>query len=280
MATSLVYPLVNAADVEPTSDGFFGNNLTVQTGISAGDGSSSAAYKITVGALGQIAPTLNIQCDEILFLAKGQGRATVGGTSQSVWSRHCFYIPKGVAFAFENTGEGAAEFIGFLLGAGDAKAAGRQRADDAVQDSEASGGLIIHLDDVSPAAMDAKDGWSISEFRLPLGGHNGCPSTFFHARFFPGAMHKKHRHDNCEEIYFIASGHGVAGAGPDLVEVRAGDFHHIPRGVEHWLNTLTTDDPLEAIGVYIGAGSVADTAYAYMGDVTEADLDPKKRIPR
>jgi mannose-6-phosphate isomerase-like protein (cupin superfamily) len=88
----------------------------------------------------------------------------------------------------------------------------------------------------------------------------------------PGAVHKKHRHDNCEEIYYVIRGHGLAGAGPDRAEVRGGHVHYIPKGVEHFLYNLSKTEPLEAIGIYIGAGNVEETGYRYLGDVSEADI--------
>ncbi len=82
--------------------------------------------------------------------------------------------------------------------------------------------------------------------------------------------------ENCDEIYYIISGHGLAGAGPDRVEVHGGQFHYIPRGVEHWLHNLSETEPIEVVGAYVEAGSVADTAgYVYMGDVTAADLEQR-----
>ena len=123
--------------------------------------------------------------------------------------------------------------------------------------------------------MNKGEGWSITDFRIPLGKHNGSATTLFRARFFPGAVHKKHRHENCEEIYYIISGHGLAGAGPDRVEVRGGHFHYIPKGVEHWLYNLSGTEPVEAVGIYIGSGSVEDTGYVYMGDVTEEDIQAR-----
>ena len=48
--------------------------------------------------------------------------------------------------------------------------------------------------------------------------------------------------------------------------------HYIPKGVEQLLHNLSKTEPLEAIGIYIGAESVEETGYAYMGDVTEADI--------
>ena len=56
------------------------------------------------------------------------------------------------------------------------------------------------------------------------------------------------------------------------MEVRGGHFHYIPQGVEHWLYNLSEVDPIEVIGVYIGAGSVEETGYVYLGEVRENDL--------
>lgn len=109
---------------------------------------------------------------------------------------------------------------------------------------------------------------------------SGCPSAGASATGPPcsgpgscrGAVHKKHAHRHCEEIYFVISGRGLAGAGDDRVEVRAGDFHYIPAGVEHWLHNLSGADPIEVVGIYVNAASVEATGYTYLGDVTEADL--------
>jgi quercetin dioxygenase-like cupin family protein len=130
---------------------------------------------------------------------------------------------------------------------------------------------FTHIDDVTPENMDKGDGWFITEFRLPFSAREGLGTTMFHARFMPGAIHKKHRHENCEEIYYMVSGGGIAGAGGATEEVRAGHFHYVPSDTEHWLINLDPDQPIEVVGWYLGAGSVADTGYAYMGDVTEAD---------
>jgi mannose-6-phosphate isomerase-like protein (cupin superfamily) len=94
----------------------------------------------------------------------------------------------------------------------------------------------------------------------------------FHAQFNPGAVHKKHKHENCEEIYYIVSGQGIAGAGGATEEIEAGHFHYVPADTEHWLANESEDEPIIAVGWYLGAGNVAATGYVYMGDVTEADL--------
>ena len=130
---------------------------------------------------------------------------------------------------------------------------------------------FTHIDAVNPENMDKGDGWLITEFRLPFSERQGAATTMFHARFNPGSVHKKHRHTNCEEIYYLVSGTGIAGAGGATEEIRAGHFHYVPADTEHWLVNANADVPIEVIGWYLGAGSVAATGYTYAGDVTEAD---------
>tara|TARA_Y100000590_G_C15449008_1_gene911914 strand:- start:336 stop:914 length:579 start_codon:yes stop_codon:yes gene_type:complete len=188
-------------------------------------------------------------------------------------------MPKGSTHFFYNeTKDEEAIVVGFYLGAKSVedtgyKFCGQVTEDDLkMQRQGLSEGILVHLDDVTPEKMDEEEGWSITDFRLPLGKHNGSSTTLFRASFQPGAVHKKHLHVNCEEIYYIISGHGLAGAGPDRVEVRGGHFHYIPKGVEHFLYNLSDSEPIEAIGIYIGSGSVEDTGYRYLGDVEEDDL--------
>lgn len=131
---------------------------------------------------------------------------------------------------------------------------------------------FTHVDDVTPENMDAGDGWLITEFRLPFSDRQGLGTTMFHATFNPGAVHKKHQHENCEEIYYIVSGRGIAGAGGATEEIGAGHFHYVPAGTEHWLANESDEEPIIVVGWYLGAGSVAATGYVYMGDVGEDDL--------
>jgi len=131
---------------------------------------------------------------------------------------------------------------------------------------------FVHVDDVAPRNMDPRQGWSISDFRIIIDGSMGCSSTIFRGLFMPGAIHKKHRHDNCDEMYYVLRGHGLAGAGDDRVELFPGHYHYIPRGTEHWLINLSKTEPIEVYGIYDRAPSVEATGYVYTGDVTEADL--------
>ena len=87
----------------------------------------------------------------------------------------------------------------------------------------------------------------------------------------PGDVHHKHRLDNCEELYYVISGHGVVGAGADRMAVRGGHVHYIPKGVERFICNTSATEPLEVIGVYTGAGSLAEAGYVHTGKVTDAD---------
>ncbi len=262
----LQHPLISLDKVSAMSPG---PGISVRVAVSGNEGSSTMAVHQTFDA-GFESPVMSYAgCDEIAFYMGEDGELISGGETYAVREGSCHFLPKGAAFQIKAGAGAPLEMLSFCLGA--ANPADTQPA--MVEDGGAgAGATVLHLDDVDPANMDQKDGWFITDFRLPFGSHNGSESTLFRARFFPGAVHKKHRHENCEEIYHIISGHGLAGAGDDRVEVRSGDFHYIPAGTEHWLHNLSDSEPIEVIGVYIGAGSVPETGYVYMGDVTEADL--------
>ena len=41
------------------------------------------------------------------------------------------------------------------------------------------------------------------------------------------------------------------------------------------MHNLSKTEPLEVIGIYVGAGSVEETGYVYMGEVTGADINAR-----
>jgi mannose-6-phosphate isomerase-like protein (cupin superfamily) len=63
------------------------------------------------------------------------------------------------------------------------------------------------------------------------------------------SYHKKHVHDNAEEIMYILSGRAVLGVNDEESEVRKGDTIWIPRGAVHWGNN-PFDEPFEMLVVY------------------------------
>ena len=134
----------------------------------------------------------------------------------------------------------------------------------------------VHINDVPISKMEEKNGWNISEFRLPITGESGSSTTVFHSIFKPGSTHSKHLHSRCPEIAMYLKGHGVVGQGSERTNVRAGHFRVMPKNSEHFFHNETTDSDAEVIGFYIGAKDVEDTGYEYCGPVTEEDLKKER----
>ncbi len=245
--------------------------------IGGADGSATAAWHAVYPPGSGHGRHVHHDCDVITYCLSGRGVVGHNGEIAGFRPGHCRLAPRGTEqFLVNESPDEDAVFVGFCIGAADLDSTGYEFLGE-VADLESprgalSQGVMVHLDDVAPEVMDTGDGWSISDFRLPIGRHNGSASTLFRARFLPGAVHKKHRHDRCDEIYYVIAGRGVAGAGPDRVEVRGGHFHYIPRGVEHWLSNLGDGEPIEVVGIYVDAGDVAETGYVYLGEVGQEDL--------
>jgi mannose-6-phosphate isomerase-like protein (cupin superfamily) len=282
MTMSLKYPLVHVDDVRPENmkegEGWAISEFRLP--ISGKNGSSTTLFHSIFRPGSTHAKHLHRNCDEIAVYLKGHGTVGQRNERTEVRAGHCRVMPQGAEhFFFNETKDEEALVIGFYVGAGSVADTGYEfhgsvtEADLKMPRGKAfRDGVLVHIDDVKPSRMNEKDGWSITDFRIPIGRHNGSPTALFWAKFMPGAVHKKHRHDNCEELYYVIRGHGLAGAGPDRAEVRGGHVHYIPKGVEHFLYNLSKTEPLEAIGIYVGAGNVEETGYVYTGDVTEADI--------
>jgi mannose-6-phosphate isomerase-like protein (cupin superfamily) len=279
---TLRYPLVHVDDVQPENmkkgDGWAISEFRLP--ISGKNGSSTTLFHSIFRPGSTHAKHLHSRCDEIAVYLKGHGTVGQDNECTEVRPGHCRLMPRGSEHYFYNeTKDQEGLVIGFYVGAKDVKDTGYEFrghvSDDDLKQPRVekfSRGTLVHIDDVKPLRMDAGDGWSITDFRMPIGLHTGSPTSLFWAKFMPGAVHKKHKHENCEELYYVIRGHGLAGAGTDRAEVRGGHVHFIPKGVEHFMYNLSKTEPLEVIGVYVGAGSVEETGYVYTGDVTDADL--------
>jgi mannose-6-phosphate isomerase-like protein (cupin superfamily) len=278
----LQYPLVHVDDVQPENmkqgEGWAISEFRLP--ISGKHGSSTTLFHSIFRPGSTHARHLHRDCDEIAVYLKGHGVVGQGKERAQVRPGHCRLMPKGSEHFFHNeTKDEEGLVIGFYVGAKSVADTGYEFCGHATaadlempRVKQFNTGIHVHIDDVKPARMDAKEGWSITDFRLPIGRHNGSSTTLFWAKFMPGAVHKKHRHENCEELYYVVRGHGLAGAGADRAEVRGGHVHYIPKGVEHFMHNLSRTEPLEVIGVYVGAGSVEETGYVYTGEVGAADL--------
>ena len=279
---ALKYPLVHVDDVRPENmkkgEGWAISEFRLP--ISGKNGSSTTLFHSIFRPGSTHAKHLHRNCDEIAVYLKGHGVVGQGDERAQVRPGHCRLMPKGSEHFFHNeTKDEEGLVIGFYVGAKNVADTGYEFRGHATEADlkmprvrQFSDGIHVHIDDVKPRQMNAKDGWNITDFRMPIGRHNGSPTALFWAKFMPGAAHKKHRHDHCEELYYVIRGRGLAGAGPDRTEVRGGHVHYIPKGVEHFMVNLSKTEPLEVIGIYIGAGSVEETGYKYTGEVTAADL--------
>ncbi|MBO6784937.1 MAG: cupin domain-containing protein [Alphaproteobacteria bacterium] len=132
---------------------------------------------------------------------------------------------------------------------------------------------IIHTMDVAPERMEERDGWAISEFRLPVTGETGSATTVFHSIFRAGSTHAKHLHTESDEIAVYLSGHGVVGQGDSRAVVTAGHCRLMPKGSVHFFHNETEDEDARVIGFYMNAPDVAGTGYEFHGKVEAADID-------
>ena len=281
---SLKYPLINVEEFAEK----YSNKSHFLTPITSAQGSSTTAF-YNVLAPNDLPKILkHNNCDIISILLSGCGFFGIGDNVISAHPGDCGFVKKGTEHFFVNTSNEVSLMVGFFLGAKNINETGLETSgslkskkfeiiNDRNQINHEKDGTIVNVKDVDQEKMDETDGWKITDIRLPISTKNGSSSTLFRARFMPGAVHKKHCHKNSDEIYFIISGHGLAGAGSDRVEVHGGYFHFIPKGVEHWLYNLSNTKPLEVVGIYCEAGSVENTGYVYMGDVTTNDLNERTK---
>jgi len=74
--------------------------------------------------------------------------------------------------------------------------------------------------------------------------------TFAYCRFeAKTSVHKKHIHQDAEEVIYILSGRGMSGVGNTEMEMGKGETMFIPRGMVHWFYN-PFDKPVEMIFIY------------------------------
>ena len=271
----LKYPLVHVDDVTPENmqkgDGWAISEFRLP--ITGKDGSSTTLFHSIFRPGSTHAKHRHSRCDEIAVYVKGHGVVGQGDERTEVRPGHCRLMPRGSDHFFHNeTKDEEGLVIGFYIGAKDVKATGYEfrgavtEADLAMPRRKGlTGGILVHVEDVMPLRLNAKEGWNVTDFRLPIGRHNGSSTALYWSKLMPGDVHHRHRLDSCEELYYVVSGHGLVGAGSDRAEVRGGHVHYIPKGVERFMMNTSETEPLEVIGIYIGEGSLEETGYVYTG---------------
>ena len=241
--------------------------------ISGNDGSSTTIFHSIFRPGSTHAKHLHNQCDEIAVYLKGHGIVGQSDERTEVGPGACRMMPKGSAHFFHNeTKDEDGLVIGFYVGAKDVKDTGYEFA-GTVEEADLkaprrkglSQGVLLNVEDVKPLTPSNRNGPNLKDFRLPIGRHNGSDAALYWAKIQPGETHHKHRLDKAEELYYVVSGRGVAGADGERADIRAGHVGFVGKGVERYV-TNTGTEPLEIIGVYTGAGSLEEAGYVRLGD--------------
>ncbi|VBB46463.1 Cupin 2 conserved barrel protein [uncultured Desulfatiglans sp.] len=74
--------------------------------------------------------------------------------------------------------------------------------------------------------------------------------TFAYCKFeAETSTHKKHIHDNAEEVIYILTGKGISGLKDKEVEMKEGDTMFVPRGEVHWFYN-PFPEPVEMLFIY------------------------------
>ncbi len=74
--------------------------------------------------------------------------------------------------------------------------------------------------------------------------------TFAYCKFeAKTSIHKKHIHNDAEEVIYILSGKGMSGLGETEVEMAKGATMFVPRGAVHWFYN-PFDEPVEMLFAY------------------------------
>jgi mannose-6-phosphate isomerase-like protein (cupin superfamily) len=134
--------------------------------------------------------------------------------------------------------------------------------------------MIVTIDEAPLENQETAQGWSISEFRLPLVGPG---FAVFHGRFREGSRHSVHRHLVSDELCVYLSGRGLVGTGADRYTVGPGDSRLMPASISHYFHNSGTDGIAEVLGLYVGAQTVAKTGYELVGPISSIDLELSER---
>lgn len=273
--------LVHVNDVQPENmqkgDGWAISEFRLP--VTGAHGSATTIFHSIFRPGSTHAKHLHSKCDEIAVYINGHGIVGQSDQRTQVGPGHCRLMPAGSPHFFHNeTKDQDGLVIGFYMGAKSVPDTGYQfcghvDAGDLAMPRAAtlSEGILLNVASVKPLQLSEQDGWNVSDYRLPIGKHNGSANAQFWAKFAPGDVHHKHRFDRAELLYYVVQGNGVVGAGGKTARVRAGHVQFVPRGVAHFIAN-NGSDTLEIVGVFTGAGSIDDAGYAPTGNVVAADL--------
>ena len=121
-------------------------------------------------------------------------------------------------------------------------------------------GILVRLEETA-ISEPAGEIWSGAEVRVPIGTHNGSVNALVNIRLAPGGGLASYRCDNCEQVYYVAAGRGVAGSAENRSNLREGHFVFVPKGTPHWLRNEDSATTLEIFNVLTGAGSLEEAGF-------------------
>ncbi len=235
--------------------------------ITGADGSATAVFHSIFRPGSTHAKHLHDNCDEIAIYLKGHGVVGQSDSRAVVTGGHCRLMPRGSEhFFFNETANEDALVVGFYVGAPTVPGTGYRFCGNAGPEDLAmpreglKEGILVRLEETAVSAP-AGDIWSGAEVRVPIGTHNGSANALVNLRLAPGGGLAPYRCDNCEQVYYVAAGSGVAGSGDTLAELREGHFVFVPKGTAHWLRNEDSATTLEIFNVLTGAGSLDEAGY-------------------
>ncbi|HVC85862.1 MAG TPA: cupin domain-containing protein [Gaiellaceae bacterium] len=177
----------------------------------------------------------NGECDEVLYVLSGSGRATIDGHAHELRPGTAVFVARGTPWS----------------ATGDARA-----VSVLVHDPAPATAAHAVVDLTSAAKGTATAG---REFVLGAAPEVGCASvTQFIGLIPPGrAPDHFHRYD---EVIYVLEGEGTLEIGGEQAPLTPGTCVHLPRTLVHCLAN-TGDDELRVLGVFTPAGSPAEAYY-------------------
>jgi len=127
----------------------------------------------------------------------------------------------------------------------------------------------VHEREIPFAKVKRAEGWREMNIKWLLGEATVGLKTacMFKAVIKAGAAHENHLHRKADELVYIISGKGRHGLGDEAWDIGPGDAYLNPKDMPHWSYGTDPNDPIVLVGVYVGAGSIEDTGYEYIGTV-------------
>jgi len=163
--------------------------------------------------------------EQFYFVVSGRGEAEIGGERYPMRDGAIAYLPPAVPHRF--TAAADEDRVEYLVVS-------------CPVEREGSAARVVNWRDVVPTAGGHGDAviWHLLEAvdETEPDTEQPCLLGFRYVTqqaLVLGKASDRHQHDDKEQIYFVAEGHGTLVAGEDMRAIRQGDAVYLPRGVPH-----------------------------------------------